>query len=158
MSPNIANQYSIMNQQAQLGYNHFLYTPSQFDNNLVSFYPGLIPALISDSDLFCIKKSDNSYSDYNFITSCNPSSLSICINSRIRNLSNNQNNWKLLVLMSSKFQPDIFQIFNYSINFTHVYSGPNKFDYTLQVTYSDSENQSIQIIFDNNLATTTQIS
>ena len=110
--------------QTQQGYNSFLLTSIQFqdayNNYLWTFYPGLIPAvqISSNKPLFYIETTNHSYSDYY----CNDNSLS---SSQCQNTFQKLNpniNWKLLVLLSSYFQPSLSRIFDYNISFSKVYT------------------------------------
>ena len=122
-SNKIANEYSLYhNQNCQQGYNHFIFTPSQFysaTNSLPLFYQGLIPAIIIlNQPFFYIETSNHSYPDYY----CTVSSISStqCPSSFAR--LNSTINWKILLSLSSNFVPSLSKIFNYNVSFSKVYT------------------------------------
>ena len=125
---NIINQYSSSSSiTVNYGYNHFIFTPSQFDN-IGTFYSGLIPAIqiLNSKPFLYIDTSNHLYSDYycddNTISSGTCSSTFAKLNNAFWN---NTMNWKVLIILSSNFLPYLSRVFDYNIIFNKVYTNSN---------------------------------
>ena len=120
------------------GYNHYVYTPSQF-NDIQTFFPGLVPAIvINDNIPFYVDTRNHSYSDYY----CFDNELSENCKKSFKKL-NNYSNWKLLIIFSSNFLPYLSKSFSYNITFYKIYTNQTLLP-SVNLTVNNSLSTTIQ--------------